>query len=62
MLFNTSPKREEHMLNGMDIFTPKELLSQPLQTNDKQFGFIFSVLAASNETFNVTSKNNKLYF
>ena len=60
MLFNTRPKREEHLLNGMDIFTNDEHLSQPLQTNDKQFRFTVSFLAASNETFNVTSKKNSI--
>ena len=40
----------------MDIITPEEHLSQPLKTNDKQFRFTVSFLAASDETFNVTSK------
>ena len=35
--FNTRPKIEEHLLNIMDKPTHEEHLSQPLQTNNKQF-------------------------
>ena len=35
--FNTRPKIEEHMLIIMDKSTHEEHLSQPLQTNNKQF-------------------------
>ena len=35
--FNTRPKREEHVLIIMDKSTNEEHLSQPLQTNNKQF-------------------------
>ena len=34
---NTRPKIEEHMLIAMDKSTHEEYLSQPLQTNNKQF-------------------------
>ena len=33
--FKTRPKIEEHMLIVMDKSTHEELLSQPLQTNNK---------------------------
>ena len=35
--FNTRPKTEEHMLIVLDETTHEEHLSQPLQTNNKQF-------------------------
>ena len=35
--FNTRQKIEEHMLIVMDKSTHEEHLSQPLQTNNKQF-------------------------
>ena len=35
--YNTRPKIEEHMLDVMDKSTHEEHLSQPLQTNNKQF-------------------------
>ena len=35
--FNTRPKIDEHMLNIMDNSIHEEHLSQPLQTNNKQF-------------------------
>ena len=35
--YNTRPKIEEHMLLVMDKSTHEEHLSQPLQTNKKQF-------------------------
>ena len=37
MAFNTGLKIEEHMLVVMDESTHEEHLSQPLQTNNKQF-------------------------
>ena len=35
--YTTSPEYEEHMLIVMDKSTHEEHLSQPLQTNKKQF-------------------------
>ena len=35
--FNTRPKIEEHMLIVMNSSSHEEHLSQPLQTNNKQF-------------------------
>ena len=60
--FNTRPKIEEHMLNIMDKSTHEEHLSQPLQTNDKQFKIAITFLYAYNGIFNVTNSNNKFYF
>ena len=60
--FNTRPKIEEHMLIIMDKSTHEEHLSQPLQTNNKQFKFAVTFLTAYNGIFNVTNENNKFYF
>ena len=60
--FNTRAKIEEHMLIVMDKSTHEEHLSQPLQTNNKQFKIAITFLSAYNGIFNVTNKNNKFYF
>ena len=60
--FNTRPKIEEHMLIIMDKSIQKELLFQPLQTNNKQFKIAITFLSAYNGIFNVTNLNNKFYF
>ena len=60
--FNTRPKIEEHMLIVMDKSTLEEHLSQPLQTNNKQFKIAVTFLSAYNGIFNVTNRNNKIYF
>ena len=60
--FNTRSKIEEHMLIVMDKRTHDEHLSQPLQTNKKQFKISITFLTAYNGIFNVTDKNNKFYF
>ena len=60
--FNTRPKIEEHILIVMEKSTHEEHLSQPLQTNNKQFKRAVTFLTAYNGIFNVTSKNNKYYF
>ena len=60
--FNTRPKIEEHMLIIMDKSTHEEHLSQPLQTNNKQFKIAVTFLTGYNGIFNVTDKNNKFYF
>ena len=60
--FNTRPKTEEHMLINMDKSTHEEHLSNPLQTNNKQFKIAVSFLSAYNGVFNVTIPNNKFYF
>ena len=60
--FNTRPKIEEHMLIIMDKSTHEEHLSQPLQTNNKQFKIAITFLSAYNGIFNVTNRKNKFYF
>ena len=60
--FNTRPKIEEHMLIIMDKSTHEEHLSQPLQTNNKQFKIAVTFLTGYNGIFNVTNSNNKFYF
>ena len=62
IVFNTRPKIEEHMLIVMDKSTHEEHVSQPLQTNKKQFKIAVTFLTGYNGIFNVTNKNNKLYF
>ena len=57
--FNTRPKVEEHILFDMDKSTHEEHLSQPLQTNNKQFEITVTFLAAYNGIFKVTNKNKK---
>ena len=60
--FNTRPKIEEHMLIVMDKSTHEEHLSQPLQTNNKQFKIAITFLTGYNGIFNVTNINNKFFF
>ena len=60
--FNTRPKIEEHMLIVMDKSTHEEHLSQPLQTNNKQFKIAVTFLTGYNGIFNVTNENNNFYF
>ena len=60
--FNTRPKIEEHMLIIMDKSTHEEHLSQPLQTNNKQFKIAVTFLTGYNGIFNVTNSNKNFYF
>ena len=60
--FNTRPKKEEHMLIVMDKSLHEEHLSQPLQTNSKQFKIAVTSLTGYNGIFNLTNSNNKFYF
>ena len=60
--FNTRPNIEEHMLIVMDKSTHEEHLSQPLQTNNKQFKIAIKFLSGYNVIFNVTNLNNKFFF
>ena len=46
----------------MDKSTHEEHLSQPLQTNKKQFEIAVSFLTGYNGNFKVTDKNNIIYF
>ena len=59
---NTRPKTEEHMLIVMDKSTHEEHLSQPLQTNSKQFKLALTFLSCYIGIFNVTNSNNKFFF
>ena len=59
--FNTRPKIEEHMLIVMDKSTHEEHLSQPVQTNKKQFKIAFTFLNGYNGIFNITTKK-QFYF
>ena len=60
--FNTRAKIEEHMLIVMDKSTREENLSEPLQTNNKQFTIAITFLTGYNGIFNITDKGNKLYY
>ena len=60
--FNTRPKIEVHLLIVMKESTHEEHLSQPLQTNNKQFKIAITFLSGYNSLFNVSDKNNKFYF
>ena len=62
MAFNTRPKLEEHLLIVMDKSTYAEYLSQPLQTNNKQFNVAVTFLTSYNGIFNLTDSNNKFFF
>ena len=60
--YNTRPQTEEHMLIVMDKSTHEEHLSQPLQTNKKQFMIAITFLTAYNGIFDVTNENNEFLF
>ena len=60
--FNTRPKIEEHMFIVTDKSTHEENLSEPLQTNNKQFKMAVTFLSVYNGIFNVTNSNNKYLF
>ena len=60
--FNTRPKIEENMLIVMDKSTHEAHLSQPLQTNIKQFKIAVSFLTGYNGIFNVTNSKNRFLF
>ena len=59
---NTRPKIEEHLLVVMDKNFHEKHLSQPLQTNNKQFKIAVTFLTGYNGIFNVTVENYKFYF
>ena len=59
---NTRFKIQEHVLVVMDKSTCKEHLYQPLQTIKKIFKIANTFLTGYNGNFNVTDRNNKLYF
>ena len=59
---NTRSKNEKRMLIDKDKSTHEEHLSQPLETNNKQFKKAVTFLTGHNCIFNVTNSNNKFYF
>ena len=61
-IFDTRPKLEEHILIVMNESTREEHLSQPLQTNNKQFKIAVTFLSGYNGIFNATNSNNNFYF
>ena len=59
IVFITTSEIEDHML----IFTtPKENLSQLLQSNNKQYKFAVTFLTGYMGHFFATTKNKKVYF
>ena len=60
--FNNRPKIEEHILIVLDKSTHEEHLSQPLQTNNKQYKIAVTFLTAYNGIFNVTIKKKQILF
>ena len=60
--YNTIDKIEEHMLIVMDESAHEQHLSKSLQTNNKQFKLAVTFLTGYYGIFNVTNKNNKIYF
>ena len=59
---NTIPKIEKQRLLVMDKSTHEEHLSQPLQTNNKQYKIACTFLSGYNGIFNLTNSNIKFYF
>ena len=62
LVFSTRSRIEEHILIVMDKSTHEEHLSQPLQTNNKQFKIAVTFLTGYNGIFNVTNSNNNFHF
>ena len=60
--FNTRPKIEEQMLIIMKRSIHEEHVSDPLQTNNKQFKIAITFLTCYSGIFNISNKNNKFYF
>ena len=59
--YNTRSRIKGHFLIVMDKSTHKKHLTQPLQSNIKQFKLAVTFLTDYNGIFNVTDKNNKFY-
>ena len=62
LAFNTRSKIKEHLLIVMEKPTHEEHLSQPIQTNYKQYKIAVTFLTVYNGIFNITSKNIEFYF
>ena len=61
IVFITIPKTQEHLFIVIDKSTHEERLSQPLQTNNKQFKIDVTFLPGYNGIFDVTNSNKKLF-
>ena len=59
---NTRTKTKEHVLIVTDKSKLEEHLSQPLQTNNKQFKLTVTFLSGYDGILNVTDKNINFYF
>ena len=62
LAFNMRTKIEKHMLIKTDKKTHEERSCQSFQINNKQFKMAVTFLTGYHGIFNVTGKNNKLYF
>ena len=62
MAFNSIRIFEDHLLIVMKKSTLEKHLSQPLQTNNKQFKIAVTLQTGYNGIFKVTNENNKFYF
>ena len=60
--YNTRSRIEEKFLVLMDKSTHEEHLSQPLQTNNKQFKIAVTFLSVYNVIFKVADKNTNFCF
>ena len=60
--FSTRSRIEEHILIVINKSFHEERLSQPLQTNNKQFKIAVTFLTGYNGIFNVIDKHNNFYF
>ena len=58
---NARPKIETHVLMVIDKSIYEKYLSQPFQTNNKQFKRAVTFLTGFNGICNVTNKNNKIF-
>ena len=56
--FNYRPKVEEHILLVMDKSWQEEHLSQPIQTDIKQYKIAVTSLTGYNSIFSITEKND----
>ena len=62
LAFVTRSRIEEHILIVMDKSTQEDHLSQPLQTDNKQFKIAVTFVTGYNGIFNVTNSNKNFFF
>ena len=62
IVFNRRRKIEEHLLIVVDKSTNEEHLSQPLQTNKKEFKIAVTFLTGYDGIFNVANLNKNFFF